>query len=146
MNKASTPPTPLQGLTAAEAAERAARGQVNRVRRSDRADYADIVARNVLTLFNALVVPAALALFGLGEYRDGIAVSGMALANTVLGLVQEIRAKRHLDRLTLLAETRVRVLRDGRVQEAPSGDVVLGDVLLLATGDTIVADGTVLES
>jgi cation-transporting ATPase E len=136
----------LSGLTPSEVAARVARGEVNRVRRSGAADYLDIVARNVLTLFNALVVPAALALFGLGEYRDGIAVSGMALTNMVLGLVQEIRAKRHLDRLTLLAEMRVHVLRDGRVQEVPSGDVVLGDVLLLAAGDTIVADGTVLEA
>ncbi len=145
MNKASTPATPLQGLTAAEAAERAARGQVNRVRRSDRAEYADIVRRNVLTLFNALVVPAALALFALHEYRGAIAVSGMAVTNMVLGLWQEVRAKRHLDRLALLAETKVRVLRDGQAQDVPSGDVVLGDVLLLSAGDSVVADGPVLE-
>jgi cation-transporting ATPase E len=146
MNKASTPPTPLQGLTAAETAERAARGQVNRVRRSDRAEYADIVRRNVLTLFNALVVPAALALFALREYRGAVAVSGMALTNMVLGLWQEVRAKRHLDRLALLAETKARVLRDGAAKEVPSGDVVLGDVLLLAAGDSVVADGPVLEA
>ena len=136
----------LSGLTESEVAARVARGEINRVRRSSAADYLAILGRNVLTLFNALVVPAALALFWLGEYRDGIAVSGMALTNMVLGLVQEIRAKRHLDRLTLLAETRVRVRRDGQVREVPSGDVVHGDVLLLAAGDTIVADGTVLES
>ena len=136
----------LSGLTESEVAARVARGQNNRVHRSSAADYLAILTRNVLTLFNALVIPAALALFWLGEYRDGIAVSGMALTNMVLGLVQEIRAKRHLDRLTLLAETRVRVRRDGQVREVPSGDVVLGDVLLLAAGDTIVADGTVLES
>jgi cation-transporting ATPase E len=136
----------LSGLTESEVAARVARGENNRVRRSSAADYLAILVRNVLTLFNVLVVPAALALFWLGEYRDGIAVSGMALTNMVLGLVQEIRAKRHLDRLTLLAETRVRVRRDGQLREVPSGDVVLGDVLLLAAGDTIVADGTVLES
>src|SRR3954462_3377561 len=97
------------GLTAAEVAERVARGEVNRVRRTDRAEYADIAARNLLTLFNAIVVPAAVALFVLGAYRDGVAVSGMAVANAVLGLAQEVRAKRHLDRLALLAETPVRV-------------------------------------
>ena len=146
MSQGIANPTPLSGLTAAEVAQRVARGEINRVRRSDRADYLDIVARNFFTLFNALVVPAALALFLLGEYRDAFAVSGMALTNLVLGLVQEIRAKRHLDRLTLLAETRVRVLRDGQVQQIPAGDVVRDDVLLLAAGDTVVADGTVLES
>ncbi len=141
----SEPSTKFQGLTAAEAAERAARGQVNRVRRSDRADYLDIVRRNVLTLFNALVVPAALALFALHEYRGAVAVSGMAVTNMVLGLWQEVRAKRHLDRLALLAETKARVLRDGKPLDVPSGEVVLGDVLLLAAGDSVVADGPVLE-
>ncbi|HEY7424794.1 MAG TPA: HAD-IC family P-type ATPase, partial [Gemmataceae bacterium] len=138
--------THLSGLTAAEVAERVARGESNRVRRSDRAEYLAIAARNILTLFNALVVPAAAALFLLGEYGDALAVSGMALTNMVLGLVQEIRAKRHLDRLTLLAETRVRVRRDGQVREVPAGDVVRDDLLLLAAGDTVAADGRVLES
>ena len=64
------------GLTAAEVADRVAHGHVNRVRRSDRAEYTDIVTRNVFTLFNALVVPAAIALFGLRDYRAAFAVSG----------------------------------------------------------------------
>ncbi len=95
-------------------------------------EYLDIAGRNLLTLFNALVVPAAGALFYLGEYRDALAVSGMAVTNLVLGLVQEVRAKRHLDRLTLLTEARVRVRRDGKLQEVPAGDVVRDDVLLLS--------------
>jgi cation-transporting ATPase E len=136
----------LSGLTAPEAAQRLAHGDGNRVRRSDRAEYLDIAARNVLTLFNALVVPAAVALFLLGEYRDALAVSGMALTNMGLGLIQEVRAKRHLDRLTLLAETRARVVRDGEAREVPAGDVVKGDLLLLGAGDTVVADGSVLAS
>jgi len=138
--------TPLSGLTAAEAAQRVARGEINRVPRSDRAEYLAIVVRNLCTLFNALVAPAAVALFLLREYGDALAVSGMALTNLFLGLIQEVRAKRHLDRLTLLAETRVRVVRDGQVHEIASGDVVRDDVLLLSAGDSVVADGAVLES
>jgi cation-transporting ATPase E len=69
----------------------------------------------------------------------------MAVTNMVLGLWQEVRAKRHLYRLALLAETKARVLRDGKPQDVPSGDVVLGDVLLLTAGDSVVADGPVLE-
>ncbi len=139
-------PMPLSGLTAAEVAQRVTRGEINRVPRSDRAEYLAIVVRNVFTLFNALVAPAAAALFLLGERGDAWAVSGMALTNLFLGLIQEIRAKRHLDRLTLLTETRVRVLRDGQVHEIPSGDVVRDDVLLLSAGATVVADGRVLEA
>jgi cation-transporting ATPase E len=137
-------PLSLPGLTSAEAAQRTAEGRTNRVRRSSAAEYLDVVKRNVLTLYNALVVPAAITLFILGELPAGIAVSGMAVANMVLGLAQELRAKRLLDRLTLLAESRVRVVRDGQVHEIPSGDVVQGDTVLLATGDSVVADGTLL--
>src|SRR5262249_12819043 len=140
MNQAVRTETHLSGLTAAEVAERVARGESNRVRRSGRGEYLAIAARNLFTLFKPLSVPPAIALFCLGEYRDALAVSGMALANMILGLIQEVRAKRHLDRLTLLAETRVRVRRDGQVQEVPTGDVVREDVLLLSAGDTVAAD------
>src|SRR5438105_1859173 len=134
------------GLSSAEVNQRILLGQVNRVRRSDAAEYRDIVVRNVATVFNVLVVPAAIALFVLGKYQGAIAVSGMAVINTVLGLVQEIRAKRHLDRLTLLVETQARVVRDGKEAIIPAGDVVLGDVILLRSGEPVVADGAVVEA
>jgi P-type E1-E2 ATPase len=134
------------GLTASEVAERVARGQVNRVARSSAAAYAGIVARNVFTLFNLLIVPAAAALFALDDLRAAVAVSGMAITNLVLGLVQEVRAKWHLDRLMLLAETKVRVRRDDQVRLVAAGDVVQDDLLLLAAGEAIVADGPVIES
>jgi cation-transporting ATPase E len=134
------------GLTLTEVAQRTAEGRINRVRRSDRAEYADIARRNILTLFNALVIPAAAALFALRDYWAGLAVSGMVTTNTLLGLIQEIRAKWHLDRLSLLSEARVRVVRDASVHEIPSGDVVEGDRVLLAAGDPVVADGDVLEA
>ncbi len=139
-------PTLPRGLTSAEAEQSRILGHVNRVRRSDAAEYRDIVLRNVLTVFNALVVPAAIALFLFGKYQGAVAVSGLAIINTVLGLVQEVRAKRHLSRLTLLVETRVRVVRDDKEVEIPAGDVVLGDVILLRSGEPVVADGPVVEA
>ena len=92
----------VHGLTSAAVAQRVARGEVNRVPRSDWIEYRSIIARNVLTLFNALVVPSAIALFLLREYAGAWSVSGMALINSALGLMQEIRAKRHLDKLAIL--------------------------------------------
>ena len=68
-----------QGLTSAEVAERVRRGQVNRTPRSDLADYARIVGRNLFTWFNAMVTPAAVALFLLRDLRGAFAVSGMAI-------------------------------------------------------------------
>jgi cation-transporting ATPase E len=135
-----------RGLTSAEVAERIRQGEVNRTPRSDWRDYANIVARNVLTWFNAMVTPAAVALFLLGEYQGAIAVSGMAIVNSTLGLAQELRAKRHLDKLAIMVETRARVVRDGQTQQIPAGDVVLGDHILLASGETIIADGPILDA
>jgi cation-transporting ATPase E len=134
------------GLSAAEVADRVQRGLVNRVTRSHAAEYRDIIFRNLFTLFNALVIPAGIALFFLGEYRGALAVSALAVINTILGLVQELRAKWHLDRLALLGEIRARVLRDNAVQVIAVGDVVQDDHVLLETGDTVVADGPLLAA
>jgi cation-transporting ATPase E len=134
------------GLTAADVAEQTARGEVNRPPAEGWAEYRRIVARNTLTLFNALVAPAAAALFALGDYNGAWAVSALAVSNTLIGLVQEIRAKRHLDQLALLAETKARVLRDGKEHTVPAADVVSGDHLLICDGESVVADGTVLSA
>jgi cation-transporting ATPase E len=134
------------GLTAAEVAERIRQGLVNRTDHAVWIDYARIVGRNVFTLFNLLVTPAAVALFFLEKYQGAIAVSGMAIVNTVIGLVQEIQAKWHLDQLAILVETKARVRRDGQACEVPASAVVLGDLVLIGSGEAVVADGTVVES
>src|SRR5262245_37439475 len=136
----------LFGLTAAEAARRVALGQVNRTPSSDWADYREIIRRNVFTLFNALVMPAAVALFFLREYPSAWAVSALALINSAIGLIQEVRAKRHLDKLAILVETKARVIRDGETHQIPAGDVVLGDHIVLVAGDPVVADGAVVAA
>ncbi len=135
-----------RGLSEAEVAERVRRGQVNRIPRRVVREYARIVARNLVTWFNAMVAPAAVALFLLGETEGGLAVSGMAIVNTVLGLAQEIRAKYHLDKLAILVETKAEVVRDGEEQTVPAGAVVQGDCILIRAGEPVVADGPVLES
>jgi cation-transporting ATPase E len=135
-----------KGLSTAEVEERRQKGLVNRAPRTDWRDYGQILSRNLLTWFNAMVTPAAIALFVLGEIPGGIAVSGMAVINSTLGLFQEIRAKHHLDKLMLLVESKARVIRDGQVQVISSGDVVQGEHILLESGDTVVADGPVLQA
>ena len=116
-------------------AERTRLGQVNRTASHGRADYAAITSRHLFTLFNLMVTPAAIALFYLSEWQAGIAVSGMAVVNTALGLFQEIKAKRQLDRLAILTENKARVIRDGNPSEISAGDVVLGDVIEIRAGD-----------
>lgn len=138
--------TETRGLSSAEVAERVRLGQVNRPPRSQLRDYARIVARNLFTLFNLMVTPAAVALFGLEEYRGAVAVSAMAVVNSAIGLVQELTAKRRLDRLALRVESQARVVRDGQTQLIPAAEVVADDYVLLATGEVVVADGPVLEA
>lgn len=134
------------GLSHAEVARRVARGQVNRIARSDWRDYFDIAVRNLVTLFNALVVPAAIALFILGDYRSAWAVSAYAVINTLIGLVQEIRAKHHLDTIAIQAAVKVRVRRDGNLHEIPAHEIVHGDQIQIAAGDAVVADGEILTA
>ena len=138
--------TTSAGLTSAEVAARTLKGEVNRTRSSAWADYAAIASRHLFTLFNFIVVPAAIALFYHNEWQAGISVSGTALVNTLIGLFQEWRAKRQLDKLAILNESKVRVVRDGHAGEIPASDVVLDDCILLRAGDTVVADGDVIEA
>src|SRR5829696_5960192 len=102
-------PASNEGLTSEAAAARTAAGRSNRTTPEGWTPYFDIIRRNTLTLFNALVALAAIALFLLRDYRGAWAVSAMAAANAVLGLTHELRAKRHLDRLSLLTTISVRV-------------------------------------
>ncbi|QJW92792.1 HAD-IC family P-type ATPase [Frigoriglobus tundricola] len=136
----------ISGLTSAEVAARTSEGRVNRTRSSAWADYAAIASRHAFTLFNFIVVPAAFALFYHNEWQAGISVTGTALANTLVGLFQEWRAKRQLDRLAILNAAKVRVVRDGQVSEIPADDVVLGECVLVRAGDTVVADGAAIEA
>src|SRR4026208_309269 len=110
-------PTTTPGLSSAEVAERKLKGWTNRTRSSAWADYAAIASRHVFTLFNFIVVPAAVALFYHNEWQAGISVTGTALVNTLIGLIQEWRAKRQLDKLAIVNESKVRVVREGHVSE-----------------------------
>ncbi|MDX6738419.1 HAD-IC family P-type ATPase [Actinocorallia sp. A-T 12471] len=133
------------GLTAAEVAERVAAGLVNRVPRRSSRSVAEIVRANVLTRFNALIGALFVLVMVFGDWRDGL-FGGIILANTLIGIVQELRAKRTLDRLAVLGEQRVRVVRDGRPVEVAQAAVVKDDLVMVAAGDRIVVDGPVVES
>lgn len=137
---------PIVGLSAAEVEDRKRRGLVNRTPNSAAREYCLIVLRNLFNWFNAMVVPAACALWYLGETQGALAVSGMAFVNTAISLAQEIRAKYHLDHLAILTESKARVRRDGQEIAISAGDVVQDDIILLKSGESIVADGPVVEA
>ena len=133
------------GLTGAEVAERRERGQVNAVDERTSRTVGEIVRANVLTRFNAILGAIAVAVLATGRWGDALFV-GVLVINSLIGIVQEVRAKRTLDRLAVLNAPTAGVVRDGAEQEVPIGELVLDDLVLLRTGDQVPADGTVVAS
>jgi magnesium-transporting ATPase (P-type)/membrane-associated phospholipid phosphatase len=136
---------PLDGLDEAGVRERVRRGDVNEVPRIPGRTVREIVRANVFTPFNALLGAMFVLILLVGPAQD--ALFGVVLvANTAIGIFQELRAKRTLDRLTVLTAPRARVVRAEKTAEVEVGEVVLDDVLELRPGDQVVVDGIVLSS
>lgn len=135
---------PLHGLTQDEVRARREAGRTNTMPRRADGGLADILRRNVMTLFNLLNLCLAGLLLWVGSHRDMLFL-GVVLSNTLIGTVQELRAKRTHDRLQLLSEGQVRVMRDGAECLLPPHDLVLDDVVLLSRGDQVPADAKVLS-
>ncbi|MCL2467716.1 MAG: HAD-IC family P-type ATPase, partial [Micrococcales bacterium] len=142
-----------RGLTAQEVADRVADGRTNDVPvRASRTTW-EIVRANVFTRINAiLAVLFAIVMFTAlvpevrpGLFLDGL-FGGMIIANSVVGMVQELRAKRTLDRLTIVGQARPRVRRDGGAVDLPPNDVVADDIIEMSAGDQVVVDGVVVEA
>jgi cation-transporting P-type ATPase E len=138
----ATPPT---GLTSAQVAERIAAGQVNEVEQQTSRPLSAIIRANVLTRFNAILGVLFFAVISVGSPAD--ALFGLVVVwNALIGIVQEVRAKRTLDRLAVLSAPNAVVVRDGEAVDVALGAVVLDDVVRLRTGDQVSADGVVSDS
>ncbi len=134
-----TPPT---GLTSAEVEDRVARGLTNHSAEHTSRSYAEILRANVFTRFNAILGTMFAVVLFVGQPQDGL-FGLVIVANALIGIIQEIRAKRTLDALAVLSAPRARVTRDGRPRDIPVDDVVLDDLCELRTGDQVPADGVV---
>ena len=133
------------GLSTPEVEDRVARGQTNMVKEVTSRSYWHIIRANVFTRFNAILGTLFVIILIFGQLRDGL-FGLVILVNTLIGIIQEVRAKRTLDRLSLISAPKTRVVRDSQVIEVPMDEVVLDDVIELRTGDQVVADGLVLDS
>jgi cation-transporting ATPase E len=134
--------TPPEGLDAAAVRDRIDRGLVNAVGERTSRTIVEIVRANVLTRFNAILGTMLVLILAFGHLQD--ALFGIVLVtNALIGIVQEIRAKRTLDRLAVLNAPRARIVRDGTVREVAVEEVVLDDLVELRTGDQVPADGVV---
>ena len=132
------------GLTSAQVAERVAAGETNDTGRRTSRPVSDIIRANVLTRFNAIVGALAAVVLVTGHPQD--ALFGLVIvANTGIGVIQELRAKRTLDRLAVLGEEPVRVMRDGAETALRPQDIVLDDRILIGPGDRVMVDGEVTD-
>ena len=135
----------MPGLTSAEVAERLAAGQANTVPDKSGRSVADIVKANVFTRINAILgVLFAIVAFT-GSFINGL-FGLLIIANSGIGIIQEIRAKRTLDRLAIVGQAKPVVRRDGAAAEIAPDQVVLGDIIELGPGDQVVVDGEAVES
>ena len=133
----------LAGLTEGEVAERVADGRVNSDGAPRTKSIPEIVAGHALTLFNGVNLVLALLVAYTGSWRN-LTFIGVVLCNLAIGIVQEVRSKRIVDRLSILAARPVTVRRGGRDVEVPNEQVVADDLLVLSRGDQVPADATVV--
>lgn len=135
---------PVQGLTEHEVRARRQRGEGNNTDLAPSRSYWDIARANLFTLFNNILFVIGVALIALGRVNDALTSVGLGLINALISTVQEIRAKRQLDRIALVNRPTVTVIRDGREQVIAPADLVKGDIVHVTAGDQIVVDGVML--
>ena len=136
---------PTVGLSGREAEARRRRGEGNVSVTGTSRTYTRILRTNVFSPYNTILFVIGGALLAMGRINDAVISVGIGVLNAAISAVQEIRAKRQLDHLQLLARGTVVVLRDGRDAEVVPEAVVRGDVVRVRPGDQVVVDGPVVE-
>jgi cation-transporting ATPase E len=139
------PVDPARGLTAAQVAQRVSAGQVNVAGEKTGRTVGEIIRANVFTRINAMLGVLFALVMTTGSFKNGL-FGLIIIANSGIGIIQEIRAKQTLDRLSIVGQAKPTVRRDGvAVQVAPE-EIVLDDIIELGPGDQIVVDGETVES
>ena len=134
----------LTGLTSREVQERIEKGLVNGEEEIRSKSFGEILWNNVVTPFNILNVILASLILMVGSYKNMLFM-GVIICNAVIGTVQEIRAKRLIDKLSLIAAPKAHVRRDGKTQVIPVEELVKDDVMVLEAGNQICADSILLS-
>ncbi|HCA33800.1 MAG TPA: ATPase P, partial [Lachnospiraceae bacterium] len=129
----------LNGLTEAEVQERLKDGRSNRGQEVKTKSKGQIIRENVLTLFNLLNLFLAIAIASVGSYKNLLFMT-IVTANTVIGIVQELRSKKMVDKLSIMVESRQEVVREGRLKRIHNENIVLDDLLHIKRGSQIPVD------
>lgn len=136
--------TDLSGLTSAEVEERTRAGKTNKATRTTGRTTWEIIRTNVFTRINAMLGVLCVIVLATGSWINA-AFGLLIIANSAVGIIQELRAKRTLENLKILSESRPRVIRDGEEREVAQSEIVEGDLIRVGSGDEIVVDGPLLS-
>lgn len=134
-----------QGLSFKQVAHARAADETNEFDNSSSRSIVAILRANVFTIFNAILASAVVVVLAVGSWQDAV-FGFVLLLNTLTGTIAELRAKRALDNLAVLAAPTAHVIRDGETKDIEVSQVVLGELLELRSGDQVPADGQVLSS
>ena len=134
----------LHGLTDAEVRQRIEQGLVNHNSDIKSKSIKRIVLENLITPFNILNFVLAVMILIVGSYKN-LLFMGVIICNIFIGTVQEIRAKKTIDKLSLIAEPKAHVIRDGIKQEIAIHDIVMDDITFLGAGNQVCSDAVVIE-
>lgn len=143
----------MNGLTQHEVNERLAKGLVNKSAKTRTKKTTEILIENIFSVFNLIVF--SLMLFLLFFYLrtndqrlilDSFGIASVAIINTLIAVIQEIRAKRALDRVSLLLKKEVTVIRDGKEQSVEQSEIVVDDLIKIERGDQASVDGKIAEA
>ena len=131
-----------KGLTSQQVQEHRLHGWTNKAVEPPSKTTKEIVHENVFTYFNLIFVVLAVLLCLVGSFRD-LTFLPVIIANTLIGIIQEIRAKQVLDKLTMLNAPRASVVRDGKRTVINAEDLVVDDIVIFKAGDQVCADAEV---
>ncbi|MBR5939089.1 HAD-IC family P-type ATPase [Candidatus Saccharibacteria bacterium] len=134
----------MNGLTLTEVEERKKQGRVNRSSNKSSNSISKILAKNTFTIFNLVNLILAIMVFIVGSYKNLLFIF-IAIANTLIAIVNEIRAKKTIDKMKILAEQKPTVIRNGKTIQIDPEDVVEGDLIIFGLGDQILVDSKVEE-
>lgn len=134
----------MAGLTQQQVEEQIRAGRVNENENPNTRTVKQIILENTLTFFNFINVVLLVLVLVAGSYKNAMFVTVIVI-NTVIGVIQELRAKKILDSLAILTASKARVIRDSQQMSIPTDELVLGDLICLKAGDQIPADAVVLK-
>ena len=137
-------PNHSYGLTHSQVLFRQSQGLINGKEKSGTRTIGQIVCSNLITPFNILNIILGLLIILVGSYKN-LLFLGVIVCNTLIGTVQEIRAKKMIDRLTLITAPKAHVIRDGKKEEIPVSELILDDIMVLENGNQVCADCVIVD-